>query len=76
MDSEIWFEKIGWAYIPCHWKGMAVIAAFAIPVVGASLVGDRLLATFGYADAQGVPFLIALLPALFSALAIAKRHSR
>ena len=25
MNNEIWFERVLWSYVPCHWKGWAVL---------------------------------------------------
>ena len=27
QGREIWFDRWLWSYMPCHWKGWAVIAA-------------------------------------------------
>ena len=74
MEREIWFEKVLWGYMPCHWKGLAAMAGVIIPAVAVILLGQMALDAFNYSEAAWLPLLI-ILPVLFSLLAIAKRHS-
>jgi len=75
MRREIWFHKVLWSYIPCHWKGWAVIVACVLPVGLGSDLGVSALDHFGYPEADWVPFLLLFLPAWISLFVIAKRHS-
>lgn len=75
MEREVWFEKILWSYMPCHWKGVAVMAAFIIPTVVAILAGQWMLDVIGYRSADWLPFPLFFFPAFFSLLVVAKRHS-
>jgi hypothetical protein len=75
MDREIWFEKVLWSYMPCHWKGWAVLFAFIFPTVIAIIVTQKALVASGHSDVDWLPWLIFFLPALVSLMAITKRHS-
>jgi hypothetical protein len=75
VRPEIWFEKVAWSYIPCHWKGLAVMAGVIIPTVAANLLGQMALVRLGYADAELLPFVVFFIPALLFLLGVAKRHS-
>ncbi|WP_230769320.1 hypothetical protein [Sphingomonas sp. Leaf4] len=75
MQREVWFEKVAWSYVPCHWKGFAVMAAIIIPTVTAILLEQMTLNRLGYPNADLLAFAIFFVPALFSLLVIAKRHS-
>ncbi|MBB4155290.1 hypothetical protein GGQ80_003210 [Sphingomonas jinjuensis] len=75
MRREIWFYKLLWSYIPCHWKGWAVIAAAVCFVDLGSSLGQSTLDHFGYPEADWVPFLLLFFPAWIALLVIAKRHS-
>jgi len=75
MEREIWFEKALWSYVPCHWKGFAVIAAFTFPTVIGVLLGQWALDLTGHSNVNWLPFPLFFVPALFSLLAIAKCHS-
>ena len=75
MKREIWFEKVLWSYMPCHWKGWAILFAIALLTVIAIMLTQKALAAFGHSDADWLPWVIFFLPALVSLMAIAKRHS-
>lgn len=75
MQAEIWFQKVAWGYMPCHWKGVAVMAAVIFPTVVAIILGQMALDHFGYGNAEWLPFAIFLIPALLFLFDIAKRHS-
>jgi hypothetical protein len=47
VRREIWFDKVLWSYIPCHWKGWAVSVAFVLPTVLGSLLGQSILDHLG-----------------------------
>ncbi len=75
VQREVWFEKVAWNYMPCHWKGFAVMAAIILPTVAAIILAQLLLNRLGYADAEWLPIVIFFPPAQLSLLVIAKRHS-
>ena len=75
MRSELWFEKVLWGYMPSHWKGWAIVAAFALSTIVGSLLGQSILNRLGHLEAGWVPFVALFIPAFVSLLAIAKRHS-
>jgi hypothetical protein len=75
VRREIWFHKVLWSYIPCHWKGFAVMAAVIFPTVLAILAGQAALDAVGYASADWLPFPVFFIPALLFLLGVAKRHS-
>ena len=75
MRREVWFEKVAWSYMPCHWKGFGVLAAVTLPTVAAIMVGQAVLGGLGYRTLDWLPFPIFLTPTLLFLLGIAKRHS-
>jgi hypothetical protein len=75
VRREIWFHKILWSYMPCHWKGLAVMAAVIFPTVVAIIAGQAALDAVGYASADWLPFPVFFIPALLFLLSVAKRHS-
>ena len=75
MQREVWFEKVTWSYMPCHWKGFAVMAVIIFPTVAAIILTQMLLNSFGYGHAEWLPFVIFFIPALSFLLGVAKRHS-
>ncbi|RMB39190.1 hypothetical protein C8J47_0114 [Sphingomonas sp. PP-F2F-G114-C0414] len=75
MQREVWFEKVGWSYMPRHWKGFGVLTAVILSTVVAILLGQAMLDGLGYFIADWLPFPMFLIPALLLVLGIAKRHS-
>ena len=75
MDREIWFEKVGWNYMPCHWKGWAVMAAVVVPAVSLSMLSEWALRSSGYRVAADFVFLIIFGLGYISLWTITKRHS-
>ena len=75
MDHEIWFEKVLWSYMPCHWKGWAAMAVIIFPAVALMLITQSVLSGLGYSRAADLSFFVFFIPAWVSLLAIAKRHS-
>ena len=75
MRREIWFQKVAWSYIPCHWKGFAVMAAIILPTLAAITLAHTALDALGFSGADGLPFPIFLISAVLFLLGIAKRHS-
>lgn len=75
MAREIWFKRVMWSYVPCHWKGFGVIAAVATPTVAGFFAGEMALDALGREDLVRVVFPTVFLPALIAGLVVAKRHS-
>lgn len=74
-DDEIWFERWLWSYVPCHWKGWAVLFLHLAPfgaVIGLVVFVANLLEREWISDLVVIPFIVAL----FSLSRIAKRRSR
>jgi hypothetical protein len=69
--QEIWFERWLWSYIPCHWKGWALIAGVALSANAACWLLIWLLHA---KDNDGRPFLV-LIPTVLAAWVLADRHS-
>ena len=74
MEREIWFEKILWSYMPCHWKGWAAMMAIMAPTALAILLAEHVAKAHGYKhdDWLVIPIFLA---GWFSLLSITKRHS-
>jgi hypothetical protein len=47
VEREVYFEKVAWSYMPCHWKGFAVMGAIILPTIGAIILAQTLLNNFG-----------------------------
>jgi hypothetical protein len=75
MQRDIWFEKMGWSYMPCHWKGFAAMFVIMIPTAIAILAGILALKYFDFRNAAWIPFPIFGIPAAAALRAIAKRTS-
>ena len=74
MDREIWFEKVLWSYMPCHWKGVAFIFAIAALALCVIFALNWLLDAFGRSDPE--PFSsLAIFPIIVGSRVIAERHS-
>jgi len=74
MEREIWFEKILWSYMPCHWKGWAAMAAVMAPTLAAIFLARHMAFALGYEN-DGWLVLPIFLSGWLSMLFIAKRHS-
>lgn len=75
MQREVWFSNVAWSYMPCHWKGFAVMAVTIFPTVAAIVLTQRLLSSLGYGRAEWLAFVIFFVPAWLFLLGVAKRHS-
>lgn len=75
MNREIWFERWGWSYLPCHWKGFAVMAVVGFPTIAASSAAALILDHLGYKDLVPLAFSILIGAAIFTLRAFAKRTS-
>jgi hypothetical protein len=71
---EIWFERWHWRYIPCHWKGWALLAVFAFAFNAIGWILDWLVNGLGRPEWEWVPFLI-FVPGVLWLAAIAERHT-
>jgi hypothetical protein len=71
---EVWFERCWWSYMPCHWKGWALIAAFVVGTLVSCRGLDLALSVIGHPDwafVADLPFI----PALILLWLSAERHS-
>jgi uncharacterized membrane protein YcfT len=75
VQREVWFIRMGWSYVPCHWKGIAVMAVVILPAVAAIDLGQAALDDLGYPKADWLPFPVFFVPASLFLLRVAKRHS-
>ena len=75
LQREIWFERMGISYIPCHWKGFAVMGAVILPTLRAMFLGQLALDRLGYSSVRLLAFPAFFFPALIFLLGVAKRHS-
>jgi len=74
MADEVWFERWLWSYIPCHWKGWAILFTHVLLVLAA--IGLLILTASQFErpwinDLDIIPFAIGLV----SLMRICKRHS-
>lgn len=76
MRHEVWFDKVLWSYMPCHWKGWAIMAAIGIPTTLAVLLAESTFDALGYANADWIPAPIIILPAFIWLMRIADRPSQ
>jgi len=53
---EIWFDRVLWSYMPCNWKGWALIAAGA---AAANAIVWLLICLLHPSDGDPTPFLAA-----------------
>ncbi len=73
-QTEIWFERWLWSYMPCHWKGWAIVVLHIAAVLGmANLL--NLAANHFQRDWLADLAIIPLIAALISLDRISKRHS-
>lgn len=75
VDREIWFEKFLWSYMPCHWKGWAMMVVIIFPAVALILIAQSVLSGLGYNRAADLSFFVVFIPAWIALLAIAKLHN-
>jgi hypothetical protein len=71
QGREIWFDRWFWGYMPCHWKGWAVIAAIAFGAIAARW----LLVSFLHAGSDNPRPFIVMLPIIVLPWIVAERHS-
>jgi hypothetical protein len=71
---EIWFERVLWSYMPCHWKGVAVMAVVIVPTITCVFLGQWIIGAIGVQDAEQWPFVL-IFPGVITGLIIANRHS-
>jgi len=75
VEREIWFQRVLWSYVPCHWKGFAVLAACVFVILFGGFAGQSAFDAFGYRDLDWLPFPIFFFPLWIAVMTIAKRHS-
>ncbi|MFM6831153.1 MAG: hypothetical protein ACKOVA_12615 [Novosphingobium sp.] len=74
MEREVWFRKWLWAYVPVHWKGLALIFGAVVAVFACFAV---LVLAAQYFERPAIAFTIVVpfIYILITALRIAARHS-
>ena len=75
MNGEIWFEKVLWSYMPCHWKGWAALVGIIVFTVTMILLGQMTFDALHWSNLDWLPFPLFFFPAWLWLLTIAKRHS-
>lgn len=70
---EIWFERILWSWLPCHWKGWGLIVAVVLSANIAVWLALWIAWALGDEDPWW-PFLL-LIPFIARGLWLAERHS-
>lgn len=75
MKRDIWFERVLWGYMPCHWKGWAFLIGMASIFVPVLIVIDKYsaVAGWGFLDYLFMPILGMVV--IFSWI-VASRHSK
>jgi hypothetical protein len=72
---EIWFERVFWSYMPCHWKGWGVLALVSGSVIFLNLIVVPMLSpSHGFTD--DVIGVASIGLAITILTTIAKSHSR
>lgn len=76
MNREIWFYRIWLAYyLPCHWKGVAVLVGLISFIGVGAFGGQALLDALGFHDADWIAFPLFFLAGFVPLIVIAHRHS-
>ncbi|WP_454797822.1 hypothetical protein [Novosphingobium lindaniclasticum] len=75
LEREIWFKRMGLSYVPCHWKGFAVMGSVILPALAAMFLGQLVLDRLGYGSVDWLAFPAFFIPALIFLLGVAKRHN-
>ena len=70
---EIWFERLLWSWVPCHWKGWAMIGGFVAAMLACTSVLEWISSAMGKPDAVW-PSLV-IVPLLALSWWLAERHS-
>ncbi|MEJ2459719.1 MAG: hypothetical protein P8Y58_16870 [Novosphingobium sp.] len=75
VETEIWFERWLWSYMPCHWKGWAVVI---LHIAAALAMATLLNLAAGHLQQGWIAHLtiIPVVVALVSLERISERHSR
>ena len=71
---EIWFDRVGWSYLPCAWKGVFAIVLVVVPTCLLVFLMLSLLGTDIHPDRT--PFAFIPLPiGVLLGLWLTERHS-
>ena len=73
QGREIWFERVLWSWIPCHWKGWAAIAGVVVGGLASLALLTWIAAAMSHPDANW-PFLV-IVPFVGLGWWLAERHS-
>jgi hypothetical protein len=70
----IWFQRAGWSFTPCHWKGWALLLAICLFGAASGFAVLDLLEFVGHPELDNLavaPFALAFVPVYL----IIERHS-
>ena len=70
---EIWFERWLWSWVPCHWKGWALIAGFVTAANACLWLLSWISGVMNKPDLDW-PFLV-IIPFVLLSWWLAARHS-
>ena len=73
-DQKIWFERWWWSYMPCHWKGWALIAAFALAIGLVAGMLEWVVHALGRPDLDWIDSA-AILPGFLWLWVVTERHT-
>jgi hypothetical protein len=73
-QREIWFKRLLWSYIPCHWKGWAMIVGLVACFLISMQILSWVVSATGHSDWDFVPFL-PILPIVVLGWIVAERHT-
>lgn len=76
MQREIWFYRVLGSFVPCHWKGFAVLFGFVTLTLVGMFSGQFLLDALGYREADWLALPLIFLAGFVPMMIIAHRHSK
>ena len=73
-DRDIWFERILWSYMPCHWKGWFALVVFSCVTLSLIFITEAILEAIAlskYTDFADIWFIAGFI----WMMRFSKRHS-
>ena len=74
-QAEIWFYRWQWSYLPCHWKGWAIMGGTILVVLVVNLLLLPALVTLSE-DGQNIAFFVSIVLAIVLMEIVARKHMR
>ena len=71
LGREIWFDRVLWSYLPCHWKGWLFLIGVILGLLAIELVVAWVLHGRDQYDIEGIVGLLGIV----WMLVITERHS-